>query len=132
MAKHICNIGKDLRVARICELITLGYLTYEIISICSGEWGLSKRTVERYTQQIHQFLAKEVKEKDREMILIEYDRLINKYQLQGNDRYASLYRERRDKIQGLYQQKVDITSDGKPITEIRLIQIKSKDDLNES
>lgn len=49
-----------------------------------------------------------------------------------NSKLALEIRKEISKLTGLYAaSKVDITSGGEPITEIKLIQIKSKDDLNE-
>lgn len=48
-----------------------------------------------------------------------------------NSKLALEIRKEISKLTGLYAaSKVDITSGGEPITEIKLIQIKSKDDLD--
>jgi hypothetical protein len=50
---------------------------------------------------------------------------------QKNIKLALEIRKEISKLTGLYAaQKVDITSGGKEITEIKLIQVKSKEDLN--
>ena len=51
---------------------------------------------------------------------------------QKNMKLALEIRKEINKLMGLYgAEKIDITSNGKEITEIKLIQIKSKDDLKD-
>lgn len=120
------------RINLVVELLAQGLFTYQIVDKCKKDWSVSRRTVERYLTHVYSFLNLSLKEKDKDKILIEYDALIQKNEKMGDKKYAALYRERRDKILGLYNHEVkaDITSGGKPIDEILFTLINKKEDLD--
>jgi len=116
MSKNINRAQKDERIERVLHLLAMGHHTFQIVNTCSKEWGVTRRTIERYLTQVYSFLKKSMTEKDKDRIILEYNQLILKKEGQGNDKMAALYRERRDKILGLYVTKTDITSGGDKIT----------------
>lgn len=106
------KIQKEERIRFVMDLISKGHMTFEIVDICSKEWGVGRRQIEKYLTIVYRFLTTSLKEKDKDKILLEYDRLIHKYEMQGEVRYAMQYRQMRDKIMGLYINKTDITTGG--------------------
>lgn len=115
------------RIEKVGEMIGDGYFTYQIVEYCSKEWGVSSRTAERYIQQVTQFLKKQLNSSDKEKILLEYDKLIHKYEKMGNAKIALEYRKHRDKITGLGIDKVE-HSGSVQIETIRLKEIKKPDE----
>lgn len=92
---------RDERIRRIMELIGDNYMTFEIKDICKKEWGISPRTVDRYLKICYDFLQTSLSQKDKDYILLEYDRLITKFDRLGQFKIAQQYRFQRDKILGL-------------------------------
>lgn len=113
----LTKIQKQERIDRILQLIGDGYFTYQIVDICKAEWGVtSRRTIEKYLTQVYSFLKTELNDKDKDRILLEYERLIQKYERSGDAKIAIQYRQMRDKILGLYITKTDVTTNGKDMT----------------
>ena len=59
----------------------------------------------------------------------QYEEMIRLAKKEGNLKVWNDLKKELNKLQGLYTEKIDITSGGDKITEIKLIQVKSKDDL---
>lgn len=115
MAKNINKATKDERIQKVLKLMADGYMTWQICKICSDEWKVSRRAVERYLTEVYKFLKLSMKEKDKDKILIEYETLISKYELSGDSKMAYLYRVHRDKLTGMLVTKTDITSGGEKL-----------------
>lgn len=124
----LTKVQKQERIDRILQLIGDGYFTYQIVDICKSEWGVtSRRTIEKYLTQVYSFLKTELNEKDKDRILLEYERLIQKYERSGDAKIAIQYRQMRDKILGLYITKTDVTTNGKDMTPTIINIIKPTD-----
>ena len=106
MAKASCKIDREIRVQRVLDLIALGYKVYQVIDICSKEWGIGRRQIERYLTIVYSFLREQSKI-DREQAVAEYDSLINRSELSGDKELARKYRLQRDKIAQLVVDKVE-------------------------
>jgi len=128
MSRNTNRIGKEERIRRITELIGDGLFTYQIVDICTKEWGVGRRQVENYLTLVYKFLKTNLTEKDKDMILLEYSRLIQKHE-KSNPKLAFEYRKHRDKIIGLGVDRVDVTSNGKDVgtTIINIIKPNERD-----
>jgi hypothetical protein len=115
MKERANKVTKQQRVERVLELIAMSYMTFQIVDICKKEWGVNRRSVERYLTICYRFLAKSLKDKDKDKIILEYDVLINKFEKLGNHRMALEYRKQRDKIIGIAVERRDITSNGETL-----------------
>ncbi len=109
------KITKEERIQQVSNLISTGYMTYQIVDICKKEWGVTRRSVERYLTICYSFLTKSLKDKDKDKILLEYEMLALKYEKMGNFRMALEYRKQRDKIIGIAIERRDFTSNGETI-----------------
>ena len=112
--KNTNKLNKEDRIERVKQLLSLGLMKFEVVDICKKEWQVSARTVERYLTEVYKFLTKSLKEQDVDMILLEYNSLLSKYEKMGDKKMAYLYRLQRDKILGLTT-KMDITSGGEAL-----------------
>lgn len=112
--KNTNKLNKEDRIERVKQLLSLGLMKFEVVDICKKEWQVSTRTVERYLTEVYKFLTKSLKEQDVDMILLEYNSLLSKYEKMGDKKMAYLYRLQRDKILGLTT-KMDITSGGEAL-----------------
>jgi hypothetical protein len=99
-------LGKEERIQRVLELIALGYMTFQVVDICTKEWKVCRRTIERYLTIVYEFLRKQAKI-DKDQALAEYESLINREELAGNKDLARKYRLQRDKILQIAVDKVD-------------------------
>jgi hypothetical protein len=110
------RVGKEARIKRVMDLMTSGYMTFQIIDICKKEWNVtSNRAIERYITYVYNFLKLGLKDIDRERILVEYQGLITKYENMGDYKLAKEYRFQRDKIFGVVVNKTDVTSGGEKL-----------------
>ncbi len=116
------KVQKEERIERVLALIGDGLMTFQIVNICRKEWNISRRTVERYLSHIYKFLKTELTSSDKDKVLLEYDRLIQKYE-NKDSRLARDYRQMRDKITGISKERTDITSNDKTIETIILNKI---------
>jgi hypothetical protein len=106
---------KEERIAKVAELLSFGYPTYQIVDICKKEWNVQRRCVEKYLELVYAFMTKSLKEKDKDKILLEYEQLALKYEKLGNAKMALEYRRQRDKIIGISIERRDITTNGESI-----------------
>jgi hypothetical protein len=93
------KVDRELRIERIFELIGEGYLTFEIVQIMTKEFGICRKTADRYFEIVFKFL-KENNKVDREKVLISYQKLARKHEKDRPD-LALKYRQQIDKITGL-------------------------------
>lgn len=116
---------KEGRLNYISDLIATGYQRYEVVNICAKEWGIKHRQVDRYLKIVYDFFIEQSKlTQNLENILLEYDKLIKKYEKRGDAKMAYQYRVHRDKVAGRLTNKVDVTSNGETIAPISINIIK--------
>jgi hypothetical protein len=116
MAKQKANKKtKEERIAKVADLLSFGYPTYQIVDICTKEWNVKRRCVEKYLEWVYSFMTKSLKEKDKDKILLEYEQLALKYEKKGDAKMALEYRKQRDKIIGIAIERRDLTSNGETI-----------------
>jgi len=126
------KIKKKERLDRILELIGDGYMTYQIVEVCSKEWAIGRRGVERYLTAVYKFLKTELTHQDKELAILELQELERQYKGRGDAKSLLKLKDMRFKIQGFYNHeiKADVTSGGKPIDEILFTLINKKEDLD--
>lgn len=107
MQRQANKFTKAERLKLISELLADGKLSYEIYDICKEKWGICERQVRRYLDIVYKYLGEQVKEKDKDKIILEYDRLIAKYEAK-DPKMAYLYRLQRDKILGISSEKINL------------------------
>ena len=113
MGRDKFTTKKD-RLNFIRNLITYSFSNTAIAEEFAQHYGVTLRTAWKYVALVRKRFLEEVKEKTADNILDEYNQLIDKYELM-DPKLARDYRIQRDKILGIIQQKVDITSGGKDI-----------------
>ena len=113
----ISKVEREQRIERIFELIGDGYLTFEIIQICRKEWGICRRTMDRYFEIVYKYL-KDNNKVESEKLILQYEKLARKYDKSGKADIAFKYRQQRDKITGLSEKSsIDVNH---KIIEIKL------------
>lgn len=106
---------RELRLKRILDLISEGKLTFQIVDILMGEWQVTRRQIQRYLTVAYKHMAADVKGLDIEHYRIEYKQLILRYENMGEFQIAQKYRDMLNKIEGVYKQRMDVTSNGESI-----------------
>ena len=111
------SITAEQRIERVLELLGEGYFTFQLVAILKAEWGIDKRGIQKYLTKAYAYLKKNTlnKEEKKEQILRQYETLALKFERKGDSLMAYKYRLQRDKILGLGQENIDITSGGKVI-----------------
>lgn len=123
------KLTRQKRLKRVRELIGKGMMNYQIEDQLSEEWGLAKRTINRYLQQVYSFLRSNLSQNDKEKILLEYNELIQRYD-DFDTKLALQYRIQRDKILGLITTRMDLTSKGEKITSFNFGNINENEDTD--
>lgn len=101
------RIDRNIRIERIFDLIGEGYLQFEIIQIMEKEFGICRRTADRYFDIVFKHL-KENNPIDKEKVLLGYLKLARKHEKARPD-LALKYRQQIDKITGISEKStVDV------------------------
>jgi len=120
MAKHNSKLYKELLLASLEK--SLG-----IVSAACKDVGISRDTYYEYYNNDEEFRRKV---DDINEIVIDFaETQLYKKIKEGSERSILFLMKYKGKKRG-YNDSIDITSGGKTITEIKLIQIKSKEDLD--
>jgi AcrR family transcriptional regulator len=99
-----------------------------IVTPACREVGVSRETFYRYYREDEEF-KKAVDDINEVTLDFAENQLLKKIK-EGSERSILFYMKYKARKRG-YTDSLDITSDGKSITEIKLIHIKNKEDLNE-
>lgn len=120
MAKHNAKLYKE-------QLLIALEKNLGIVTAACKEVGISRDSYYDYYNRDPEFRRKV---DDINEIAIDFtESQLYKKIKQGSERSILFFMKYKGKKRG-YTDSIDITSGGKTITEIKLIQVKSKDDLN--
>jgi protein-disulfide isomerase-like protein with CxxC motif len=121
---------REFLVAKIAMMRIKGKSTHTILEFLMEEVGMSRKIAYEVLQDAQKYIMEQTNEDTKVAFSEAIQRLEILYEDGDNKTRLDVLKE-LNKLRGLYAtQKIDITSAGEAITEIRLVQIKSKDDLD--
>lgn len=121
---------REFLVAKIAMMRIKGKSTHTILEFLMEEVGMSRKIAYEVLQDAQKYIMEQTNEDTKIAFAEAINRLEILYEDGDNKTKLDVLKE-LNKLRGLYAtQKIDITSAGEAITEIRLVQIKSKDDLS--
>lgn len=121
---------REYLVSKIAMMRIKGKSTHTILEFLMETVGMSRKIAYEVLQDAQKYIMEQVNE-DMKVAFAEAISKLEELYESGTDKIRLDVIKEMNKLRGLYAaQKVDITSGGKEITEIKLIQIKSKDELN--
>jgi hypothetical protein len=121
---------REFLVAKIAMMRIKGKSTHTILEFLMEEVGMSRKIAYEVLQDAQKYIMEQTNEDTKIAFAEAINRLEILYEDGDNKTKLDVLKE-LNKLRGLYAtQKIDITSAGESITEIKLIQIKSKDDLD--
>ncbi len=122
---------REYLVSKIAMMRIKGKSTHTILEFLMETVGMSRKIAYEVLQDAQKYIMEQVNE-DMKVAFAEAISKLEELYESGTDKVRLDVIKEMNKLRGLYAaQKVDITSGGKEITEIKLIQINKKDDLNE-
>ena len=122
---------REYLVAKIAMMRIKGKSTYTILEFLMETVGMSRKIAYDVLQDAQKYIMEQTNEDTKVAFAEAIHRLEELYE-GGNDKVRLDVLKEMNKLRGLYAaQKVDITSAGEAITEIKLIQVNKKEDLNE-
>ncbi len=121
---------REYLVAKIAMMRIRGKSTHTILEFLMETIGMSRKIAYEILQSAQEYIMEQTNEDTKVAFAEAIQRLEILYEDGDNKTKLDVLKE-LNKLRGLYAAaKVDITSGGEVITEIKLIQIKSKDDLD--
>lgn len=122
---------REYLVAKIAMMRIKGKSTHTILEFLMETVGMSRKIAYDVLQDAQKYIMEQTNE-DTKLALAEAIHRLEELYENGNDKVRLDVIKEMNKLRGLYAaQKVDITSGGEAITEIKLIQVNKKEDLNE-
>jgi hypothetical protein len=122
---------REYLVAKIAMMRIKGKSTHTILEFLMETVGMSRKIAYDVLQDAQKYIMEQTNE-DTKVALAEAIHRLEELYENGNDKVRLDVLKEMNKLRGLYAaQKVDITSAGEAITEIKLIQVNKKEDLNE-
>lgn len=125
------NFDRQNVVNECVKLRIEGMSTYNLLEHLSNKYDIGRPTGYQILQDAQKIVV-EIQMNDIENAYYDsLSRLEELYESAGQDRRLKLnIQQEINKLRGLYEpQKVDVTSNGESITQIKLIQVNSKNDL---
>ena len=121
---------REYLVSKIAMMRIKGKSTHTILEFLMETVGMSRKIAYEVLQDAQKYIMEQTNE-DMKVAFAEAISKLEELYESGTDKIRLDVIKEMNKLRGLYAaQKVDITSGGKEITEIKLIQIKSKDELD--
>jgi hypothetical protein len=122
---------REYLVAKIAMMRIKGKSTHSILEFLMETVGMSRKIAYDVLGDAQKYIMEQTNEDTKVAFAEAIHRLEELYE-GGNDKVRLDVLKEMNKLRGLYAaQKVDITSAGEAITEIKLIQVNKKEDLNE-
>lgn len=122
---------REYLVAKIAMMRIKGKSTHTILDFLMETVGMSRKVAYDVLQDAQKYIMEQTNE-DVKLALAESIQRLEELYESGNDKVRLDVLKEMNKLRGLYAaQKVDITSAGEAITEIKLIQVNKKEDLDE-
>jgi hypothetical protein len=121
---------REYLVSKIAMMRIKGKSTHSILEFLMETVGMSRKIAYEVLGDAQKYIMEQTNEDTKVAFADAIHRLEDLYENGDNKVKLDVIKE-INKLRGLYAaSKVDITSGGKEITEIKLIQIKSKDDIS--
>jgi hypothetical protein len=121
---------REYLVSKIAMMRIKGKSTHTILEFLMETVGMSRKIAYEVLQDAQKYIMEQTNE-DMKVAFAEAISKLEELYESGTDKIRLDVIKEMNKLRGLYAaSKVDITSGGKEITEIKLIQIKSKDDID--
>jgi hypothetical protein len=122
---------REYLVAKIAMMRIKGKSTHTILEFLMETVGMSRKIAYEVLQDAQKYIMEQTNEDTKVAFAEAISRLEELYE-SGNDKIKLDVIKEINKLRGLYAtQKIDITSGGEAITEIKLIQVNKKEDLDE-
>ena len=122
---------REYLVAKIAMMRIKGKSTHTILDFLMETVGMSRKVAYDVLQDAQKYIMEQTNE-DVKLALAESIQRLEELYESGSDKVRLDVLKEMNKLRGLYAaQKVDITSAGEAITEIKLIQVNKKEDLDE-
>ena len=130
--ERITAAEKELRVFQVYHMVLNGYPRYKIILFGRDTWNACDRTIDGYISDVNQMMNDiNIKNHQHNLSLMNarIEDLINKCYTENDKKTIVNLLKLQSEILGIKAaDKVDITSGGNAITEIKLIQVNKKDE----
>jgi hypothetical protein len=121
---------REYLVSKIAMMRIKGKSTYTILEFLMETVGMSRKIAYDVLGDAQKYIMEQTNE-DTKVAFAEAIHKLEELYENGTDKVRLDVIKEMNKLRGLYAaEKVDITSGGKEITEIKLIQIKSKGDIS--
>ena len=121
---------REYLVAKIAMMRIRGKSTHTILEFLMEQIGMSRKIAYEILQSAQEYIMEQTNEDTKIAFGEAIQRLEELYE-NGSDKVRLDVIKEINKLRGLYAaQKVDITSGGKEITEIKLIQVNKRDDID--
>ena len=121
---------REYLVAKIAMMRIKGKSTHSILEFLMETVGMSRKIAYDVLGDAQKYIMEQTNE-DTKVAFAEVIHRLEELYEGGNDKVRLDVLKEMNKLRGLYAaQKVDITSAGEAITEIKLIQVNKKEDLN--
>lgn len=122
---------REYLVAKIAMMRIKGKSTHTILEFLMEQVGMSRKIAYEILGDAQKYIMEQTNEDTKVAFAEAVHRLEMLYE-EGDAKVKLDVIKELNKLRGLYAtQKVDITSGGQSFTEIKLIQINKKDDLDE-
>ncbi len=121
---------REFLVAKIAMMRIKGKSTHTILEFLMEEVGMSRKIAYEVLQDAQKYIMEQTNEDTKVAFAEAINRLEILYEDGDNKTKLDVLKE-LNKLRGLYAtQKIDITSAGEAITEIRLVQVNKRDEIN--
>lgn len=121
---------REFLVAKVAMMRIKGKSTHTILEFLMDKIGMSRKIAYEILGSAQKYIMSQTNEDTKIAFAEAINRLEDLYEI-GNDKIRLDVLKEMNKLRGLYAaDKVDITSGGNAITEIKLIQIVKKDDID--
>lgn len=115
------KITLDKRVRAVMEWMMQGFMTKDIITQCTNQWGVDQRQCYKYIKEAKKIFVKVTEEDIKERLAFHiaarmnlYNGIEGKKTPRGAKAALEILKDIAD-LEGYYMQKVDVTTQGNPI-----------------
>ena len=122
MPKLENKLIKANRINRIIDLLVRGTRRRDIVLLLSTEWGCSDIWVDKYIYKAKQVIKEQFDLESIEDMNAKYDFLYQEALKRKDLKEARAVMDSKQKLKGVVS-KIDITTGGKPITTIKLVEV---------
>jgi maltooligosyltrehalose synthase len=124
------NFDREVVVNQCVKLRIEGFSTYKLLEFLSAEYNIGRPTGYEILQEAQRVVV-DIQKNDIENAYHDaIARLERLYEQTDDNKLKLNIQQEINKIRGIYEpQKLDVTSGGETLAQIKLIQVNSKNDL---